>query len=646
MKRVLQVLSPSPQQVQALLRWALLLFLLPMALFVAIAMTLGKPHPGVTTVGSAELWVEPLGSVVFSPGYLEPMVQKAADFSVAHWEPVNLPNSIEMGASFDLPVDAPKARAWFRLQVPPELQDPSKTHGRLGFMGNRIMGGPWAVWADGQLVQVNLADWRIQWNTPLRVMLPLNVREVMVSVPYAQAQGYAMGSIFIGPADAIDLAWAQRNFWQADVPRAASMIALILAFMSLHLAYARRKEPVYALLSLNALIWAIANLQYFFDFTGQDTLSVWFGAAMDVSINWTLVLNCLFAFEYERVQALRWRATLILYACVSTLVTLPVWDWQKNALIAQHFVNVVFYSANLIFFARHVFRNPSREGVALLVALFIQLPLGLHSLLNLTNQAHPDQVHTFPMGVVTLFLVFMYVTSRRTVLALNTSEQHQETLGLQLAEQKARLAAQHALVQRLEIENQLSTQREALMQDLHDGLGSNLTSALLQARSGRLSPDATLLLLQDLTDELRNLGRATPTERRSLNDILAELRERVQRRLSHGGIQLVWSVAPDLPSLQSPGLAADQHLRAMLGEAIANIIKHAEATRIEVRAVVREGQVVIEIMDNGRGFSTDIVSSGRGLPGMRQRAHAIGADLQITSVSGAGTTWRLTALAV
>jgi signal transduction histidine kinase len=526
------------------------------------------------------------------------------------------------------------------------LQEMSKTHGRLGLMGNRVMGGPWAVWADGQLLQANLADWRIQWNTPLRVMLPLNVREVMISVPFAQAQGYAMGSMFMGPADAIDLAWAQRNFWQADVPRAASLIAVLLAFMSLHLAFARPQEPVYALLSANALIWAVANLQYFFDFTGHDALSVWFGAAMDLSINWTVVLNFLFALEYERIKLPRWRAFLILYACVSTLLTMPIWDWQKNALISQHIVNVIVYAVGLVILVNHIFRRPTREGVALLGALFIQLPLGLHSLFNLTNQAHPDHVHTFPMGVVTLFVVFMYASSRRTIFALNTAEQHQETLEVQLAEQKARLAAQHALVQRLEIENQLASQREGMLQDLHDGLGSNLTSALLQARSGRLSPDATLLLLQDLTDELRNLSRATPTAQRTLNEILAELRERVQRRLSHGGIQLTWAVAPDLPELKRSDIAADQHLRAMLGEAIANIIKHAEATRIEVRAAAVDGHVVIEITDNGVGFSEDRVSSGRGLPGMRQRAQTMGVDLSVTSAPGKGTAWRLAVQAV
>jgi len=641
MKHVWRVFSPNPSQAQALLQWAVGLFVLPLALLVGVAMLLAQPHPEVVPVQTAELWLEPLGNATFDSAYLPTMVQTTPDFAKAKWQKVTLPNSIEMAASIDLPADAPKARAWFRVQIPAKLVDSTKTHGRLGLMGNRVMGGPWAVWTGGKLLQANLADWRIQWNTPMRVMLPLDVTEVMIAVPYPQAQGYAMGSIFIGPADAIDIAWQSRNFWQADAPRAASIIALLLMVMTLQLAIGRRKEPVYALLSTNALIWAITNLQYFYDFTGQDQVSLWFGAAMDLSINWTVVLTCLFAFEFENIKLPRWRAVLVLYGCISTLITLPIWEWNKNAIVAQHLLNIALYAASMLILGWHVFRSPSREGVALLLASVLQIPLGLHSLLYLTNQAHPDHVHTYPFGVVLLFLVFMYAISRRTIFALNTAEKHEEALRTQLLDQEKRLATQHALLQQLEIERSLVTQHDTIMQDLHDRLGSNLTSALLQARVGTLTPTETLLLLQDLADELRHMSKSTVQDQRSLNEILAELRQRVQHRLSHGGIALTWDVDPDLPGILHTASQTGQHLRALLGEAIANIIKHAQATQIQLSAHVRGSALVIEITDNGTGFNPDTANPGRGLPGMRQRAQALGAQLHIGYAPIQGCLWQL-----
>ena len=111
MKRALQVFSPSPAQAQRLLRWAVGIFLLPMALFIALAMLMGQTRPEVTPVRSTELWLEPLGRVTFESAYLTSMVQTAPDFSKAKWQKVNLPNSIVLESSIDLPADAPKARA-------------------------------------------------------------------------------------------------------------------------------------------------------------------------------------------------------------------------------------------------------------------------------------------------------------------------------------------------------------------------------------------------------------------------------------------------------------------------------------------------------------------------------------------------------
>lgn len=641
MKRVRPLFSPGPAQAQTLLRWALGLLVLPLALFVAVAMLQAQPSPQVLALRDAELWQEPLGRQVFDTARLTALVQTAPDFPQVSWQPVSLPHHIELDASVDLPPDAPKLRAWFRVQVPSALTGNANASGRLGLMGHRVMGGPWAVWANGQLVQANLADWRMQWNTPLRVMLPPGATELLIAVPYAQAQGYAMGTLFVGPGDAIDQAWQARNFWQGDAPRAASVIALVMMLVSLPLALGRRREPVFALLTANALVWALVNLPYFYDFTGQDRLSAWLGAAMAVSINWSIVLNALFVFEFERIQVPRLRVGLVLYACAMTLLTLPLWQWEKNALLAQSYVNAAVSVLAIAVLTRHVARTPSREGVVLCLAFVLQLALGLHDGLFLTSQAEPDHVYTHPYAVVIMFLAFMYAINRRTVRALDTAERQQAELEAQLAEQQQRLAVQHAKVQQLEMANRLTAQRDALRQDLHEGLGSNLSSALLQARGRVLSKDETQLLLQDLTDELRNLNQSTAPDQCNLNTLLAELRQRVQHRLVHGGIQLVWAVDPGLPVIQRAGAALGQQLRALLNEAIANVIKHAQATQICVSAQVLGEQVRIEITDNGCGFSPGLSEPGRGLPGMRERARLLGARLYIDAGEGPGCRWRL-----
>jgi len=78
-------------------------------------------------------------------------------------------------------------------------------------------------------------------------------------------------------------------------------------------------------------------------------------------------------------------------------------------------------------------------------------------------------------------------------------------------------------------------------------------------------------------------------------------------------------------------------------EALTNIRKHAQACTVSLSAFEREGAVVIEVKDNGRGFSPEDVHQGSkyGLRSMRERAESIGADFQIISSPDMGTTVRL-----
>ena len=642
MKRVRPALSPDEVRAYRLTWWFAALFVLPIAALVIFALLQAPARQAqLHRVPTAELWVEPLGPQTFTGDYLTSLVATPPDFSKAVWQKVSLPNSIEMGASIDLPANAPKSRAWFRVQIPAELQDLRPGQGRVAVLGYRVMaGGPWSVWANGKLQHANMADWRIQWNRPLRVSLPLGTQEFWIAVPHAQVQGYAMGSLFLGPADVVDSAWMERNFWMSDAPKITAAVAALMLIVGVHLALSRRNEPVFALLALNALCWFVTNFQWTNDFTGQDSLSIWYGSAVDSVITWSIVYTCIFAFEYEKIAAPRIRMAMLVYAAASTLITLPVWEWAKNALIAQHMINMLVYLLGMVVVAAHIVRKPRREGLVLLLMMMVQLPLGVHTLLNLTNQKSPDQIYTFPFAVLLLYGAFTYVTSRRTVLALNAAENHEALLRAQLEAQQMRLVEQHTRLQQLEVAKRLDTQREAIMQDLHDRLGSNLTSALLQARKGVLTPQETVLLLQDLADELRHVGESASQEQRSLNEVLAELRQRVQNRLAHGGIELVWAVDPKLGlPLEA---ASAQHVLAMLSEAIANIIKHAEATRIRLEARRTQDAVVLTITDNGKGFNPSTVDPGRGLPGMRYRAKAIGADVVITGGEQGGTCWQLT----
>ena len=636
MKRVSSVFSTDGGVAQRLIWWMVVLVALPLVLF-AWWTYLQFPSrlAQLSRIERVEVWHEDLGNLVFRQDTLSTLVRTPPDWSGARWQTTTLPHFKELGASIDLPPNAPKRRVWVRIQI----LEHDEGQGRLGLLGLRVQGGPWALWTDGKLQQANLSDWRIQWNVPLRLAVPLGAREVMLAVPYAEPQGFSVGSLLIGPMDRVESAWQERNLLHLELPRFMAVVAFLLALMSFQLARARPQEPIFRLLGVIALVWTVSSIQFAFDTTGQDVLSAWYGSVVDSSISWTVVLGILFALDYEKVPGARFRVIVVGYAALSTVFTLPLWDWQKNALMAQQYLNVLAFLWGLGLLGWHVVRHPRREGWALFISLTLMVALGVHTLENLTNQTNPDSFYSFSLGTLLLYLAFTYVMGRRTVAALEASERHEQVLRERLDEQEKHLAQQHEQLQRLEVERRLAGQHETIMQDLHDRLGSNLTSALLQARSGELTSHETVLLLQDLADELRHIGKSTAQDTRNLNQILAELRQRVQHRLSHGGIALEWDVDPTLPPVNCPGTG--QHVRALLSEAIANVIKHAAASRIRLSARLEGREVVIEMDDNGRGFVPEAVEPGRGLPGMHQRVLALGGRLRIVSAPGQGCQWQM-----
>jgi signal transduction histidine kinase len=91
----------------------------------------------------------------------------------------------------------------------------------------------------------------------------------------------------------------------------------------------------------------------------------------------------------------------------------------------------------------------------------------------------------------------------------------------------------------------------------------------------------------------------------------------------------------------SPNVKAQ--LIRIVQESLTNIRKHAHSCLVTISAIERNGEVILEVSDNGRGFSAEKAQSASqyGLRSMRERAESINADFHVNSVPGSGTTVRL-----
>lgn len=78
-------------------------------------------------------------------------------------------------------------------------------------------------------------------------------------------------------------------------------------------------------------------------------------------------------------------------------------------------------------------------------------------------------------------------------------------------------------------------------------------------------------------------------------------------------------------------------------EALSNALQHAGASRIALRLTAAPDRVMLEVVDDGRGFGVRPEEGrGFGLTGMRERLRLLGGDLQVRSAPGAGASVRAT----
>ena len=191
-------------------------------------------------------------------------------------------------------------------------------------------------------------------------------------------------------------------------------------------------------------------------------------------------------------------------------------------------------------------------------------------------------------------------------------------------------------------------ERRMLRRDLHDGMGPALAGVGLglAAAQRRLQhdPDGTAELLAELraeverrTDDVRLLARSLLPVQLDDGD-LARALEVLAARFASSGLE-VHVDCRGAERLDTRHQLAVYHVAA---EAVLNAYRHADATRVDVEVVARDGgPTTLSVRDDGRGIS-EATGHGVGLTSMRERAGELGGALHLsTAPGGAGPHIRM-----
>ncbi|WP_233079475.1 sensor histidine kinase [Rheinheimera soli] len=199
---------------------------------------------------------------------------------------------------------------------------------------------------------------------------------------------------------------------------------------------------------------------------------------------------------------------------------------------------------------------------------------------------------------------------------------------------KFELASSNAKLRAIEKSQTLEQERQRLMQEMHDGLGSSLVSALRVVENGKMQSGELAGVLKDCIDDLKLAIDSIEPVDDDLLLLLATLRFRLGGRLESTGVRLHWKVA-QIPPLDWLDPRTSLHVLRILQEAFTNIIKHTKATEVTLSTRLDGDYVVVIVTDNGSGFElTDAIQNGgRGLASQLHRAKAIGAEVSWLSNS-------------
>jgi signal transduction histidine kinase len=187
-------------------------------------------------------------------------------------------------------------------------------------------------------------------------------------------------------------------------------------------------------------------------------------------------------------------------------------------------------------------------------------------------------------------------------------------------------------------------ERQRMAREIHDTIAQGLTGIVTQLQAAEAAagePErwrrhfaaATRLARESLTEARRSVDalRPQPLESARLREALAGVAERWTGL--HG-------IAVQVTTTGTVRVMPPEHEVALLRtaqEALANVAKHANATRVGLTLSYLEHEVALDVRDDGTGFDARRASAGFGLVAMRQRVEDLAGTLRVESEVGGGT---------
>ncbi|MBS0341509.1 MAG: histidine kinase, partial [Proteobacteria bacterium] len=530
-------------------------------------------------------------------------------------------------------------RATYRIVLPPhaQAQPMALLFSRVGNQVEvRVNGGLVQHWGELGDPEFDAAKHPVMAALPAALLRSDRPNELRVDVTIQPQRLGGLSVVLYGPRDEIEAIYDSNRRWR-ELAMLVFAVGLLGTGVFTGVLWVRQRLPMYGWFGLGALLgmmriieraWPDAPLPW-----------PWLGALAAICYMAHMALMCRFSVLATGPAPRAVDRSIDIAIVASSVLALISYAARKPGLLTLGLVILVPMSlASLWTVARRAWTGGEARAWLLAGALLASIAAGVHDLLAIRLSNASGLHNTWLQHAMFAFVPIMgWLIAERYSRTAAGFQSLNADLSRRVEEREQQLRAAFEILREQQHHQTVSNERQRIMREIHDGVGSQLVALLNMVARPDAQPQALREHVQHAMDEMRMAVDSLQPANDDLATVLATLRYRLQPRLEAAGIGVVWDVA-ELPELRELSPQVVMHVQRILLEAFTNVLKHAGATRIVVRARMSEDGtlVTLQIADNGVGFAAASTAAaagrrrgGRGLDNMRSRAAAIGAHLHV-----------------
>lgn len=465
-------------------------------------------------------------------------------------------------------------------------------------------------------------------SLPAFAPLPADVlREGMntfrLTVSALPTRSPSLDRLFVGDEQTLRSHFHARWFTVAVLPTLVVGGAIAFAIVFLVIWVARPREREFGWLSATLVLGALQGSTLIPDFgLGPPDVPLW-----NLFVFWEVLAALMFCRAVAGLPASRrdfWWALPPLVLTVFFAAGLGSHALGRAMVLAAIVMVSGYLGLALWVLARAAWRGSQDAGIVLLGKAVVYVFV-VRDLLVLVWQGPELVFLTRTVYSSFLLAVAMWMTLR-FVRAMRELDNTSEILRERVAATQDELRATYEELRLRREAEAVNRERVRLMRDLHDGLGGELASMLALADAPEPHPQEIAKHARAALADMRLIISSLEDYGGDLALALGTWRERAGPQVKAAGLTLVWAVR-DVPALARLGPAQTLDILRIVQEAVTNVIKHAQASRVTIETFETAEGIGLSICDDGTGGEPQ--ASGNGIRNMQMRARRLNAVLTI-----------------